>query len=81
MDPLNPDVWQNSLTASAEALWTKLAEYVPNLFGTILLLIIGYIISRIVASLSKKALQTIGIDKISEKVGLHEGLEKKSASN
>ena len=76
MDALNPNTLQSSLTSSAEVLWTKLVEYVPNIFGTILLLVIGYVISRLVASLSKKLLQTVGIDKISEKIGLHEGLKK-----
>ena len=69
-------VWQSSLKASAEALWTKLAEYVPNIFGTIILLVVGYIVSKMVAGFFQKALQTIGIDKISEKVGLQKSFEK-----
>ena len=75
MKSLNPTVWQNSLEASLEAIWTKFAEYTPNLFGTILLLLVGYLVSKAVSGFSKKILRTIGIDKASEKIGLHKSLE------
>lgn len=76
MNSLNFTFWQDSLKNSAEVLWTKLAEYVPNIIGTILLLMVGYIVSKMLSSVSIKVLKTIGIDKISEKIGFHEGLEK-----
>ena len=75
MKSLNPTVWQNSLEASSEAIWTKFAEFTPNLFGTILLLLVGYLVSKAVSGFSKKILRTIGIDKASEKIGLHKSLE------
>ena len=76
MNTLNPTAWQNNLTSSAEILWSKLAEYFPNVIGTILLLLVGYLVSKLIARVTQKTLQTIGIDKISTKVGLHEGLKK-----
>ncbi len=76
MNSLDLTIWQASLKASAEALWTKLAEYVPNIFGTILLLLVGYFVSKIIAGTCRRILKTAGLDKISQKVGLHSGLEK-----
>ena len=75
MKSLDPVVWQNSLEASLGAIWSKFAEYTPNLFGTILLLLVGYLVSKAFASFIKRILRTVGIDKASEKVGLHKSLE------
>ena len=75
MKSLNPTAWQSSLEASLEAIWTKFAEYTPNLFGTLLLLLVGYLVSKAVAAFSKRILRTIGIDKASEKINLHKSLE------
>ena len=76
MNSLNPTVWQNNLTSSAEILWNKLAAYAPNVIGTILLLLVGYLLAKLIARITQKTLQTLGIDKISIKVGLQEGLKK-----
>lgn len=76
MKSLNPTIWQSSLETSLEAIWTKFAEYTPNLFGTVLLLLVGYLVSKAVAIFFKKTLKSIGIDKASEKINLHKSLEK-----
>lgn len=76
MNSLDPKVWQENLEGSMQVLWDKLAEYIPNIFGTIVLLIVGYFVSKLVARISVKILRTVGIDRISEKVGLHKTLEK-----
>jgi len=76
MNSLDPKTWQSSLENSAEILWTKLVGYIPNIFGTLLLLVAGYFISKLVAGVSIKILRTIGIDKASERVGLHKSLQK-----
>ena len=75
MKLLNLSAWQNSLEASLEAVWTKFIEYTPNIFGTVLLLLVGYLVSKLVASFSKRILRTIGLDKAGEKIGLHKSLE------
>ena len=75
MKSLNLSAWQNSLEASLEAVWTKFIEYTPNIFGTVLLLLVGYLVSKFVAGFSKRILKTIGLDKASEKIGLHKSLE------
>ena len=76
MDTLTPKAVQKSLENSTQILWEKLVEYIPNVFGTIILLVAGYFISKLVAKISIKVLRILGIDKISEKVGLHKTFEK-----
>ena len=75
MRSLNLSIWQNSLEASLTAVWTRFIEYIPNIFGTVLLLLVGYLVSKLVAGFSKRILRTIGLDKASEKIGLHKSLE------
>ena len=76
MNSVDIKTWPSNLEISAKILWTQLAGYIPSIFGTLLLLIIGYFISKLVARVSIKLLRTVGIDKISEKVGLHKALQR-----
>ena len=76
MNSLDPKTWPSNLEISAKILWTQLSGYIPNIFGTLLLLVVGYFISKLVAGASIRLLRTVGIDKISEKVGLHKALQK-----
>ena len=76
METLSPKVLQKSLESSSQILWEKLVEYIPNIFGTIFLLVVGYFIAKLVAKLSVKFLRILGLDKISEKIGLHKTFEK-----
>ena len=76
MNSLNPKILQESMENATQILWEKLAEYIPNIFGTIILLVVGYFISKLVATISIKILRILGIDKISEKIGLHKTFER-----
>ena len=76
MNSLNLEILQKSMENSIQILWEKLVEYIPNIFGTIILLVVGYFISKLVAKISIKVLKILRIDKISEKVGLHKTFEK-----
>ena len=76
MNSLNLEILQKSMENSVQILWEKLVEYIPNIFGTIILLVVGYFISKLVAKISIKVLKILRIDKISEKVGLHKIFEK-----
>ena len=46
MDSLTPKAVQKNLENSTQILWEKLVEYIPNIFGTIILLVVGYFISK-----------------------------------
>ena len=74
MESLSTLKWQNSLEGSLDIILTKFIEYIPNILGAILLLLAGYFISKIIAGFFKKILRTIGLDKISEKIGLYKSL-------
>lgn len=50
--------------------WNKLVSVLPNLLAAIVLLVGGYFLGKILASVFTKLLHRIGLDKLSEKAGL-----------
>ena len=59
-----------------QALYTKVAEFAPNMLAAILMLIIGYLFAKLVGFLLSNLLKKVGANKLSEKVGISGALEK-----
>lgn len=74
MDKVN--IWSETLLAIMTTLWSKLAGFLPNLVGAILLLTIGYFISKAVGYILAKGLDKAGFNKLSEKVGVAETMRR-----
>jgi small-conductance mechanosensitive channel len=55
-------------------LWEKIAGIAASVFGAILLLIIGHVLGKILATVATKLLTKIGLDKLSETAGLNDGV-------
>lgn len=51
-----------------QQLLNKLIEFVPNLMGAIMILLVGYIVSKLLTTLLKKLLKVIGIDKLGDRL-------------
>lgn len=68
--------WTDTIFQALTALWVKVAEFVPNLLGMILILIIGYIISRLLKSFVVALLERLKFETASEKIGLTETLTR-----
>lgn len=68
MEKIN--VWGETVLTIMTTLWGKIAGFVPNLAGAILLLLVGYFVAKAIGFLLTKALQRAGFNEISEKVGV-----------
>jgi small-conductance mechanosensitive channel len=68
------NVWGETLVTVMTTLWGKLAGFLPNLLGAILLLVIGYFVSKMVGFILARALDRAGFNKLSNKVGVTETL-------
>ena len=66
----NVNVWGETIVTVMTTLWIKIAGFLPNLAGAILLLLIGYFISRFVSFILAKGLDKAGFNKLSDKVGV-----------
>jgi small-conductance mechanosensitive channel len=69
-------IWSTSLVEALAALWVKVAEFVPNLVAFLVILIIGYAISRLVQSGVRRALRVAKIDAFSERLGISSVLRR-----
>ena len=76
METIN--VWGETIVAIMTALWGEIAGFLPNLFGAILLLVIGYFVAKTVRFVVSKALDRAGFDDLSTRVGVTATLEKAS---
>ena len=65
MDEVQETLWQPMV-----GLWTKVAEYLPNIAGALLLLIVGYLVAKGVGIAITKLLKKLGLDKLTEKSGV-----------
>ena len=48
--------WKASLTNSVNTLWERLASFVPNVVSAILLVLLGYAVSKLAQKLATKFL-------------------------
>ncbi len=69
---MNSKVWENPMFE----LWSKVAEILPNILSALLILFIGYFISKVLMKGSEKILKKLTFDSVSDKVGVHEILRK-----
>ncbi len=68
--------WKNTIFEAMTALWTKVAIFIPNLVGTILIVVVGYFVSLALARLTSAILRKVKFEIASEKTGLNGTLSK-----
>jgi Conserved TM helix len=56
--------------------WSKVASFVPKLFGCLLILVVGYLVAKAVAKAIDKVLERVGFDKAVERGGVKKALDK-----
>ena len=72
----NINIWGETILTIMTTLWAKLAGFLPNLIGAIVLLVIGYFISRMVSFILAKGLSKSGLNGLSQKVGVAATLDR-----
>jgi small-conductance mechanosensitive channel len=65
IEEVHETVWQPMV-----GLWTKVAEFLPNIAGAILLLIVGYLVAKSLGLVVSKLLAKLGLDRITESSGI-----------
>ncbi len=59
-----------------QSLATKIGDFLPNLIGALIILIVGIIVAAIVRGIFRRILNTLGLNYIAEKSGINHLLEK-----
>ena len=64
------NVWTQSLVAAMTALWTKIANFNPNLFGALVVVLLGFVVAKLLDALLSKLLAKLGLDRLMGGTGL-----------
>jgi hypothetical protein len=68
--------WHNVFLKAATELGTKVAEFLPSLFGAVLILLFGWLLSRSVELAAGRALRAFGLDRAAVRLQLSGILER-----
>ncbi|MCF7887901.1 MAG: hypothetical protein K9L76_01335 [Candidatus Omnitrophica bacterium] len=73
--------WQSLIAEPGKEMLKKIGEYIPAVLGSLVILIIGWIIAKIIQKLARKFLDLIRFEKFAEKAGISEALSKGNIKN
>lgn len=62
--------WNEAITHSIQNIWAKVASFIPELVGALLILIIGLLIASLLGKVVKKLVNYTHVDKIFHKLGI-----------
>lgn len=65
------DSWTQSLVGAMSTLWQKIAAFIPNLIGALVVVIVGFVVARLLDALLSKLLAKLGLDRLTQGTGLN----------
>ena len=65
----------NGFTDGLDQAWANTAEFIPKFIGFLVILFIGYIVAKTVATIVDKVLERVGFDRAVERGGIKKALE------
>jgi len=68
--------WNSLIVAPISEMLTKLVGYMPTLFGALIILTVGWLVAKTLRRIVSRALETIHFDKLADKAGISEILNK-----
>jgi small-conductance mechanosensitive channel len=72
--------WREILVRAFSELGANVAGFIPNLVGAVLILVIGWLISRALEAVTVRALRTVGVDRVATRLHITELLERAEVS-
>jgi hypothetical protein len=70
------EAWRLVVVNSLSELGTRLASFIPGLVGAVLILLLGWVVSRILGSMAAGVLHRVGLDRAAERLRLAETLHR-----
>lgn len=64
------DIWTQSLLSAMNTLWSKLAGFIPNLLGALVVVLLGFVVAKLLDTLFSKLLAKLGLDRLMAGAGL-----------
>ncbi len=70
------DAWRQVLVRSLAELGETLAAFLPKLVATLLIVGVGWLVSRLVAAVTERLLRQVGLDRVADHVGISATLQR-----
>lgn len=64
------DSWTQNLIGAMSSLWSKIASFIPSLFGALILVVLGFLVAKLLDTLLTKLLAKLGLDRLMSGTGL-----------
>lgn len=65
------DSWTQSLVNAMGTLWQKFANFIPNLIGALVIVMIGFLVARLLDALLSRLLAKLGLDRLMQGTGIN----------
>nr|WP_136249455.1 mechanosensitive ion channel domain-containing protein [Ningiella ruwaisensis] len=69
------NAWTQSFTDALSKFWTEIAGFLPNLIATIIVVLIGLYLSKVITKWVAKLVERIGFNKLCNKLGIEKALK------
>ncbi|MBC9250638.1 transporter [Pseudomonas alcaligenes] len=64
------DPWTQSLVKAMETVWTPIGAFIPRLFGSLVVVLLGFVVAKLLDTLLSKLLAKLGLDRLMAGTGL-----------
>jgi len=68
--------WGDAISLAWSTIMDRIINFIPNFFGALLILIVGWLIAILLEKLIDQIVRVIGLQSLSEKVRLEQGIKK-----
>ncbi|QHJ10276.1 hypothetical protein FX988_00488 [Paraglaciecola mesophila] len=72
----NISIWFEAVSGSLTALFEEVAGFLPSLFAALVILLVGYFVSRLLRFAVSSILKKVGVDKLAQATGIDQQLSK-----
>lgn len=73
---MNTDQLTDNIINATAGFWNKIAVFLPNLVATVVILIVGIVVAKLLAKGAVKLLSRLGFNGLCERIGLTEAMTK-----
>lgn len=68
--------WQEIIVEPLKAMATRVAEFLPNMLGALVILVVGWAVARGIRYVVHRGLRTMQLDTVTENVGVNKALRQ-----
>lgn len=76
----DPQVWIEIITSALTEMLNRVAAFLPNLVGALLVLLVGWLLAWLAQRVARRLLAQVGFDRLARQAGVTDALERASVT-